>query len=59
MSAGGLQFLNGGTLPAGTDSNGQLITYRFLTTGRYLVMCMNRVHSLSDWMFGFVNVTGQ
>ena len=59
MSAGALQFLNGGTLPAGTDSNGQLITYRFLKTGRYLVTCMNRVHFLNDWMFGFVNVTGQ
>ena len=59
MSAGGMQFLNGGTVPAGTGSNGQQITYRFLKTGRYLVMCMNRVHSLNDWMFGFVNVTGE
>jgi len=30
----------------------------FLKTGRYLVLCMNRVHFLNDWMFGFVNVTG-
>jgi len=22
------------------------------------VMCMNRVHALNDWMFGFVNVHG-
>lgn len=58
MSAGGFQFLNGGTIPAGPTSNGQLITYRFLKTGRYLVHCMNRVHFLNDWMFGFVNVTG-
>jgi hypothetical protein len=58
MSAGGFQFLNGGTIPAGAGSNGQLITYRFLKTGRYLVTCMNRVHFLNDWMFGFVNVTG-
>src|SRR5262249_12600871 len=58
MSAGGQQFLNGGTIPAGATSNGQLITYRFLKTGRYLVICMNRVHSLNDWMFGFVNVVG-
>src|SRR5262245_8784452 len=59
MSAGGHQFLNGGTIPAGPTSNGQLITYRFLKTGRYLVICMNRVHSLNDWMFGFVNVVGE
>lgn len=23
------------------------------------VICMNRTHFLNDWMFGFVNVTGQ
>ena len=57
MSAGGMQFLNGGTVPAGPTSNGQLLTYRFEKTGRYLVICMNRVHFLNDWMFGFVNVT--
>ena len=55
-SAGGMQFLNGGTVPAGPTSNGQLITYRFLKSGRYLVHCLNRVHYLNDWMFGFVNV---
>ena len=54
MSAGGEQFLNGGT----TVANGQLITYAFLKTGRYLVICMNRSHFLNDWMFGFVNVVG-
>jgi hypothetical protein len=54
MSAGGQQFLNGGT----TVANGQLITYSFLKTGRYLVICMNRSHFLNDWMFGFVNVVG-
>jgi hypothetical protein len=58
MSAGAQQFLNGGTVPAGAASNGQLVSYRFLKNGRYLVMCMNRVHSLNDWMFGFVNVQG-
>ena len=60
MSAGGVQFLNGGsTDPTGTSATGgQLITYRFLKTGRYLVHCMNRVHFLNDWMFGFVNVVG-
>jgi hypothetical protein len=59
MSVGGMQFLVGGTIPAGVGSNGQLVTYRFLKTGRYLVICMNRTHFLNDWMFGFVNVTGQ
>ena len=59
MSVGGRQFLNGGTTPAGPNSDGQLVTYRFLKTGRYLVLCMNRVHFLNDWMFGFVNVTGE
>jgi hypothetical protein len=58
MSAGAHQFLNGGTIPAGPTSNGQLVTYRFLKAGRYLVICMNRTHHLNDWMFGFVNVAG-
>ena len=59
MSMGGKQFVNGGTVPAaGQPSNGTLITYRFLKTGRYLVICMNRTHFLNDWMFGFVNVVG-
>ena len=58
MSMGGHQFLNGGTIPAGPTSNGQLISYRFLKTGRYLVICMNRTHFLNDWMFGFVDVVG-
>ena len=55
MAAGGIQFLNGGTSAA----DGQLVAYRFLKTGRYLVICINRSHSLNDWMFGFVNVVGQ
>ena len=60
MSAGGVQFLNGGTVPAGTGpTGGQLVTYRFLKTGRYLVICINRSHFLNDWVFGFVNVTGE
>ena len=58
MSAGGHQFLNGGTIPAGPTSNGTLVTYRFMKPGRYLVICMNRTHFLNDWMFGFVNVVG-
>jgi len=39
-------------------ANDTRITYRFLKTGRYLIMCMNRSHFLNDWMFGFVNVVG-
>jgi hypothetical protein len=30
-----------------------------LKTGRYLVICMNRGHSLNDHMFGFVSVVGE
>jgi hypothetical protein len=56
MSAGGHQFLNGDIAQPPTP--GQLITYSFLKTGRYLVICMNRSHLLNDWMFGFVNVVG-
>ena len=44
---------------SGEGSNRQLITYQFLKNGRYLVLCINRVHFLNDWMFGFVNVTGE
>lgn len=59
MSAGGVQFMNGGTTATGTGiTGGQLTTYRFLKNGRYLVICMNRSHFLNDWMFGFVNVHG-
>jgi hypothetical protein len=39
-------------------ANDTKITYRFLKTGRYLIICMNRSHFLNDWMFGFVNVVG-
>lgn len=56
LSAGGQQFMNGGTIPAGPTSNGQLVTFRFPKGGRYLVICMNRTHFLNDWMFGFINV---
>ena len=58
MAAGGNQFLLGDAVtPTGTTP-GQLITYGFLKTGRYLVICINRSHFLNDWMFGFVNVVG-
>ena len=64
MSAGGQHFLTGISpgVPANvtvTATTGQLVTYSFLKTGRYLVICMNRSHFQNDWMFGFVNVTGE
>jgi hypothetical protein len=52
MSAAGALGLNG-QVPIG-----HVVSYQFLKTGRYLVICMNRSHFLSDWMFGFVNVVG-
>jgi hypothetical protein len=52
MSAGGPVGLNG------NPPLGHVLSYRFLKTGRYLVICMNRSHFLNDWMFGFVNVVG-
>jgi plastocyanin len=41
---------------AGTNPGNQ-IPVVFRKTGRYLVICMNRNHSLNDHMFGFVFVT--
>ena len=38
---------------------GNRIRVEFKKTGRYLVICMNRAHSLNDHMFGFVNVVGE
>jgi plastocyanin len=32
------------------------LQFRFTKTGRYLIVCMNRNHYLSNWMFGFVTV---
>ena len=54
LSAGGMPgvLLTGSTL----TTLGSQLTYRFAEDGRYLVICINRVHSINDWMFGFVNV---
>jgi plastocyanin len=48
-------FLTGTALPATVS---QRITVQFTKTGRFLVICMNRAHSLNDHMFGFVSVVG-
>jgi len=37
---------------------GARIQVQFMKSGRYLVICMNRGHSLNDHMFGFVRVVG-
>jgi hypothetical protein len=42
-----------GTTPT---TAGTLLQVRFEKDGRFLVLCMNRNHYLSNWMFGFVNV---
>ena len=50
-------FLTG---TSNTNTNpGNRIQYRFLKEGRYLVICMNREHSMNDHMFGFVNVVDE
>jgi hypothetical protein len=49
-------FLAGSAPPA---TPGNRIQVQFMKNGRYLVICMNRGHSLNDHMFGFVNVVGE
>jgi hypothetical protein len=59
FSAGGLPgvLLIGSSLASdGTTVRGSQVRYRFVEDGRYLIICINRVHSINDWMFGFVNV---
>ena len=51
-------FLNGAVGLALPPAQGVRFQYQFEKAGRYLVICMNRVHSISDHMFGFVNVVG-
>ena len=52
LSAGEGQLLIGST----ETTAGTRVRHRFAEDGRYLVICINRVHSINDWMFGFVNV---
>ena len=42
-----------------TGNPGNRIQVQFMKTGRFLVICMNRAHSLNDHMFGFVNVVDE
>jgi hypothetical protein len=51
-------FLNGAEGLAIPPAQGVRFQYKFEKTGRFLVICMNRVHSISDHMFGFVTVVG-
>lgn len=55
LLAGGPVVLTG-TSAAGAA--GHTVRYRFEKTGRFLVICGTRNHSLNDWMFGFVDVVG-
>jgi plastocyanin len=49
-----------GVFLAGTTATtaGTHLQVRFEKNGRFLVVCMNRNHYLSNWMFGFVDVEG-
>jgi plastocyanin len=51
-------FLNGAPGLAVPPAQGVRFQYMFEKTGRFLVICMNRVHSISDHMFAFVDVVG-
>jgi plastocyanin len=55
LSVGGPVVLTG---TSATGAAGHTVRYRFDKTGRYLVICGTRGHSLNDWMFGFVDVVG-
>jgi plastocyanin len=53
-------FLTGTALnAAGVFVPGNRIQVQFNRNGRFLVICMNRSHSLNDHMFGFVSVVGE
>jgi hypothetical protein len=57
MSAGtGVFLIGSGFTPPATFTLGTELRYRFAEDGRYLVICVNRAHTINDWMFGFVNV---
>lgn len=41
---------------AAPPSGPEQIRIKFSKTGRYLAICMNRNHSINDWMFGLFDV---
>lgn len=53
-------FHQGTTAATATPTRlvGEQIRVKFTKNGRYLVICMNRGHSINDHMFSFVNVVG-
>jgi hypothetical protein len=53
-------FHQGTTAATATPNRpiGEQIRVKFTKNGRYLVICMNRGHSINDHMFSFVNVVG-
>ena len=60
-STPGQLFSVGGTpgvllIGSTATTRGVQVRYRFPDHGRYLVICINRVHVLNDGMFGFVDV---
>ena len=42
--------------PATVGQSSERIRIKFLKKGRYLAICMNRNHSINDWMFGLFDV---
>ena len=51
-------FLNGAAGLATPPAQGVRLQHRFDKTGRFLVICMNRVHAARDHMFALVEVVG-
>ena len=43
-------------VPANAANGPEQIRIKFSKTGRYLAICMNRNHSINDWMFGLFDV---
>jgi hypothetical protein len=35
---------------------GTQVQFRFMKSGRYPAVCVNRNHYLNNWMFGFIDV---
>jgi len=61
VDAAGNQVEISGIFQQGTAATrliAEQIRFKFTKTGRYLVMCMNRNHTINDHMFSFVNVVG-